>query len=218
MSIIARSEAIQRLHIIISNARSAMEAVRADEWEESVLRAEMALDQLQKLTPWLEEASNNAPARPNVMQDLAGKTHVGGMGYRGSAGTRAESINNVSETIPMPNRMPPTPLPDRDPTPPRPIQPRPAPAQHRVIVTPPPPLPPPPPEVEVTFDLTRMPGQVPYQVECENGTAAPLTDTELQISARFVQLPTRLQDKIKMKYVETGKPVTVRLRQGERNG
>jgi hypothetical protein len=219
MSIIARSEAIQRLHIIISNARSAMEAVRADEWEESVLRAEMALDQLQKLTPWLEDASNNAPARPNV----AAQEHIGGMGYRGSTGGRKSagdsfSISGMPETIPMPNRMPPTPLPDRDPTPPRPIQPRPAPAQHRVIVTPPPPLPPPPPEVEVTFDLTRMPGQVPYQVECENGTAAPLTDTELQISARFVQLPTRLQDKIKLKYVETGKPVTVRLRQGERNG
>jgi hypothetical protein len=61
-------------------------------------------------------------------------------------------------------------------------------------------------------------GQVPYQIECENSTAAPPTDTELQISARFAQLPTRLQDKIKLKYVETGKPVTVRLRQGERNG
>ena len=214
MSIIARSEAIQRLHIIGENVRAAMQAVRADEWEESVLRAEMALDQLQKLTPWLEEASNNAPVRPNV----TAQEHIGGMGYRGSAGTRAESINNVSETILMPNRMPPTPLPDRDPTPPRPIQPRPAPAQHRVIVTPPPPLPPPPPEEEVTFDLTRIVGQVPYQVECENDTAAPLTDVELKISTRFAQLPTRLQDKIKLKYVETGKPVTVRLRQGESNG
>jgi hypothetical protein len=213
MSVIARSEAIQRLHIIGENVRAAMQAVRADEWEESVLRAEMALDQLQKLTPWLEEASNNAVGSDVWLRNAA-------MGYRGSAGVRASTFSPSStpETIPMPNRMPPTPLPDRDPTPPRPIQPRPAPAQCKPIITPPPPLPPPPPEVEVTFDLTRMPGQVPYQVECENGTAAPLTDVELKISTRFAQLPTRLQDKIKLKYVETGKPVTVRLRQGERNG
>jgi hypothetical protein len=219
MSIIARSEAIQRLHIIGENVRAAMQAVRADEWEESVLRAEMALDQLQKLTPWLEDASNNAPARPNV----AAQEHIGGMGYRGSTGGRKSagdsfSISGMPEIIPMPNRTPPPPLPDRDPTPPRPIQPRPAPAQRKPIITPPPPLPPPLPEVEVTFDLTRMPGQVPYQVECENGTAAPLTDAEQEATRQFEQLPTRLQDKIKMKYVETGKPVTVRLRQGESNG
>jgi hypothetical protein len=217
MSIIARSEAIQRLHIIGENVRAAMQAVRADEWEESVLRAEMALDQLQKLTPWLEDASNNVPARPNV----AAQEHIGGMGYRGSTGSVDQLNQRVAatlETIPMPNRMPPTPLPERNPTPPRPIQPRPAPAQRKPIITPPPPLPPPLPEVEVTFDLTRMPGQVPYQVECENGTAAPLTDAEQEATRQFEQLPTRLQDKIKMKYVETGKPVTVRLRQGESNG
>jgi hypothetical protein len=217
MANISRSEAIQRLHIIGENVRAAMQAVRADEWEESVLRAEMALDQLQKLTPWLEEASNNAPARPNVTVP----EHIGGMGYRGSTGGRKSagdtfSISGMPEIIPMPNRMPPTPLPDRDPTPPRPIQPRPAPAQHKPIITPPPPLP--QPEEEVTFDLTRMPGQVPYIVACEDGPQPPLTEAELKSAKRFEQLPEKLQDKIKQKYVETGKPVTTRLRQGERNG
>ena len=217
MSTIARSEAIQRLHIIATNVRSAMEAVRADEWEESVLRAEMALDQLQKLTPWLEEASNNAPARPNV----AAQEHIGGMGYRGSTGGRKSagdsfSISGMPEIIPMPNRMPPTPLPDRDTTPPRSIQPRPAPAPRKPIITPPPPLPQPPPEEEVTFDFTRMPGQVPYQIACEEDPLTlPPTDAEREIAERFKQLPSKLQSKIVMKYVETGKPVTVRLRKGE---
>jgi hypothetical protein len=236
MGIIARSEAIQRLQIIVSNVRSAMEAVRADEWEESVLRAEMALDQLQKLTPWLEEASNNAPVRPNV----AAQERIGGMGYRGSSGAHADtfSVNlnpqakhvftmgGAPETIPMPNRMPPTPLPDRDPTSPRPIQPRPAPVQRKPIITPPPPLPQPPPEEEVTFDLTRMPNQVPYLVECEyagkyNDCPAPmpLTEAELELAKRFDQLPERLRERIKLKCFETGnKPVTVRLRKGESNG
>ena len=200
MSIIARSEAIQRLHIIATNVRAAMEAVRADEWEESVLRAEMALDQLQKLTPWLEEASNNAPARPNV----ATQQPIGGMGYRGSTGTRVETINpsNVPEVLPMPNRTPPEPL----------VAPKPAPTPRKPIVTPPPPLPQ-LPEAPVTFDLARMSGQDAYYRACMgNSLWPPLTDAEWEATERFDRLPTELQTKIKTEYERTGKPVTVRLR------